>query len=226
MKLCVELIIQYDCPANLVLMCSVNCASETNIDTAATKMIPFNNFGAYFLRIKICTKTTHPQRLSRYSLVDTAPCTLDSEFQFCSRFIPPQTFVPVALPINTTYVEVDFCDQLADGTYFCYAANPNPARIFGNTVLFPRSYDAPQSNVSICTQDAQCLGSRCDTHFTPAICSPKSLKHVRTAFIFAIKSRIRVLCVVVILMCFDFCLRFKTRANTTSATPSVKRRGQ
>lgn len=39
--------------------------------------------------------------------------------QVCSRWIPPGTFVPVALPIDTTYVEVDSCTYLNDGTPFC-----------------------------------------------------------------------------------------------------------
>jgi hypothetical protein len=64
MKTCIDLIIRFDCPSSL--MCAMNCASDTTIDAATTKIIPFNNYGAYYLRIRICNNKVHSQALSRF----------------------------------------------------------------------------------------------------------------------------------------------------------------
>lgn len=66
MKTCIDLIINYDCPSSM--MCAINCASDTQIDLSTTKIIPFNNYGAYYLRIRICENKVQSQQLSRYDL--------------------------------------------------------------------------------------------------------------------------------------------------------------
>jgi hypothetical protein len=100
MKLCVNHIINNNCPSSL--MCAMNCASDGSIDPATSKIIPFNNYGIYYLRIRICLRKIHQNKLARYSVVDAAACDTLADYDTCSRWIPPMTFVPVALPINTT----------------------------------------------------------------------------------------------------------------------------
>ena len=34
------------------------------------------------------------------------------------------------------------------------------------------------SVLSVCSSDGQCVGSFCDTHFRPPVCSPKTTVHV------------------------------------------------
>lgn len=162
MKTCVDFIIENNCPDPLI--CSVNCASDASIDPSATKIIPFNNYGQHYLRIRTCLYKVHEQRLERYSTIVQGACTGLGEFQVCSRLIPPLTFVPVALPINTTYIEIDNCVVTAEAgtynqTYSCDAKNP--ARVYGNQYLFPRTFDVAQTNVSVCTADGNnsCFGS-------------------------------------------------------------------
>ena len=54
---------------------------------------------------------------SAHSLIQVKEGEDVSDFATCSRFIPPLHFVPVALPKNTTYIEVDNCELLADGSH-------------------------------------------------------------------------------------------------------------
>jgi hypothetical protein len=63
MKTCVDFIIQYDCPSSLI--CALNCASDTVIDPKNTKVIPFNNYGNYYLRVRICRNDIHQKNLDR-----------------------------------------------------------------------------------------------------------------------------------------------------------------
>jgi hypothetical protein len=152
LKKCVDHIVKYDCAVDSVLMCSINCASDTIINPLTSKIIPFNNYGKYYLRIRICDHVVHPQQLAKYGIVNPMSCT-SSSFSTCSRMIPPQTFVPVALPSNTTYIEVDSCEKNSDGTYFCHSKDPVPAKVYGNKVIFPSSFDVATSNSSICATD-------------------------------------------------------------------------
>ena len=151
MKNCVQHIIKNDCPSTL--MCAANCASDGSIDPATSKIIPFNNYGVYSLRIRICLKKIHQVRLDHYSLMQVDACKTLEEFEVCSKWIPPLTFVPVALPINTTYIEVDSCTHDPITGYQCFS-NPPPTRIFGNTYLFPRSFDVAQTKASSCFTDS------------------------------------------------------------------------
>jgi hypothetical protein len=141
-----------NCPDPLI--CGINCASQEAIDTSVMKIIPFNNYGQYYLRVKTCLFKVHADRLERYSTIDQVPCTSLSQYEVCSRFIPPSTFVPVALPINTTYIEIDSCIINADGSYSCLS-NPMPARVYGNQRLFPRSYETEQTVSSVCESDGK-----------------------------------------------------------------------
>lgn len=183
MKLCVQHIIKNDCASPL--MCSTNCASEGVIDPAMSKVIPFNNYGSYYLRIRICQRKVHANKLSKYAFIDAVSCDKLEDFSICTRWIPPQTFVPVALPIDTTYIEVDSCtistDKYGDIVYFCHKTDPPPSRIYGNRFIFPSTFDVAQTNVSICSIDDDCLGSRCEKKFNPKICSPKTLRHVQNS---------------------------------------------
>mmetsp|Transcript_18298 Transcript_18298/g.18379 ORF Transcript_18298/g.18379 Transcript_18298/m.18379 type:complete len:277 (-) Transcript_18298:120-950(-) len=177
MRQCVNFIMKYDCQDTLI--CSINCASEGNINRTTTKIVPFNNYnGDYYLRLRICNHVVHPQKLNRYGIIYPATCSSMNEFQVCSRWIPPNSFVPVALPIDTTYLLVDYCSVYANGVRVCHESNPSPSRVYGNNILFPTTFDVPRSLSSICTTDDDCLGSFCDRTMHPNICSPKSLKHV------------------------------------------------
>lgn len=177
MKKCVDHIRAYDCDD--VMMCAVNCASDANVDRNTSKIMPFNNYGSYYLRIRVCAATYNEQRLERYSLMEVGRCASLEEFTTCSRMIPPQTFTPVALPIDATYVEVDLCELDSTQPYGFYCHTEwEPQRLFGNEKLFPRTFDIAPTNTSACSSDADCLGSFCDTHFRPPLCSPKTMKHV------------------------------------------------
>jgi hypothetical protein len=63
MKTCINLIMTYNCPSTL--MCALNCATDGTIDPATTKLIPFNNFGTYYLRIRICRHKVDQNQLSK-----------------------------------------------------------------------------------------------------------------------------------------------------------------
>lgn len=153
MKVCVDTIMRYDCADTT--MCSINCASEGKVDKNEAKIIPFNNFGEYYLRLKFCRSIVDPVRLERYSIVDTGDCKNLEDFQICTRWIPPATFVPVAIPADSYFVEIDSCEQGVNGT-FCRTVDPKPSRVYGNRVIWPRSYDVAQTAVSICKTDGKC----------------------------------------------------------------------
>jgi hypothetical protein len=177
MKKCVDHIIQYDCPSTL--MCATNCASEESINPDNVKIIPFNNYDVYHLRIRICTRKLHVPRYEKYHVIDVVACEKLEDFEVCSRWIPPQTFVPVALPIGATYLEIDKCVVTDKGEQYCL--NEVPTRIYGSDLLFPSTYNAPKSNASVCSgiadPDGFCLGSFCEQNFLPATCAPKALRH-------------------------------------------------
>eukprot|EP01039_Chlorochromonas_danica_P002355 gene2356-2584_t len=179
-KVCIDFIIEYNCPDPLI--CGINCASDGNIDTTTTKVLPFNNYGDYYLRVKPCLYSVHQVRYDKYSMVYQAACTTIDEFEACNRFVPPSSFVPVAVPINTTYIEIDSCVYNTSATttsnYTCYSSNPSPVRVYGNKYLFPTSYDSNVTSSSICSSDDDCLGSFCDDSLVPALCSPKTIKQV------------------------------------------------
>lgn len=175
MRKCVNHIRRYDCPE--IMTCAVNCATETTVDRNISKIIPFNNYGPYYLRVRVCKETINTQRAERYSLIQIGTCEELSDFEICNRWIPPMSFTPVALPQDAKYVEVDLCEIEADGSYNCHT-EWDPQRIFGNSYIFPSSFDIDQSNSSICRSDADCLGTFCDDHFRPPICSPKTMIHV------------------------------------------------
>lgn len=172
---CVSFLMENNCPDPL--MCAVNCASEGNIDRNTTRIVPFNNYGKYYLRLRLCNHVVHPQKLQRYGIVYPPSCGSFDEFQICSRWIAPNEFVPVALPINTTYMMVDYC-TIKDGNKYCLKSDPSPTRLYGGRVLFPSSFDVPKSLSSICSSDDDCLGTFCDFSERPNTCSPKSLKQV------------------------------------------------
>ena len=88
----------------------------------------------------------------RYSMVNAVPCKNMGDFEICSRWIPPRTFVPVALPIDTTYIEIDHCDFVHKNgaTIPTCSAMTAATRMYGNKYLFPTSFDIARSNNSIC----------------------------------------------------------------------------
>mmetsp|Transcript_8809 Transcript_8809/g.12035 ORF Transcript_8809/g.12035 Transcript_8809/m.12035 type:complete len:186 (+) Transcript_8809:397-954(+) len=178
MKTCIDLIMSNDCPDPLI--CAINCASDTDVNTNEMKIIPFNNYGTSYLRIRVCLFKVHSTRLARYATVDQVACTSATDFQICSRLITPLTFVPVALPINTTYVEIDTCTKDSDDQFTCLPFVP-PSRIYGNKFIFPNSYDIATTNNSVCASDADCLGSFCAFRMHPPICAPKTLKQVTSS---------------------------------------------
>lgn len=151
MSNCISTIISNDCSSTL--QCGINCASEGIIDSSISKILPFNNYGSYYLRVKICIKKVHPQKLSRYSFIDVVFCKQLSDFEVCSRWIPPHSFVPVAVPINATYLEVDSC-EIVGNKYNCLS-NPAPVRIYGNQFQYPKSLDIAITNSSFCTSNGR-----------------------------------------------------------------------
>jgi hypothetical protein len=177
MATCVSFIIQYNCPDSTI--CSINCASDTYIDRSTTKIIPYNNYGNYYLRTRICLAKVQEQRLQRYSVIQQVTCSKLSDFQICNRYIPPKSFVPVALPLNTTYIVIDSCFTTNNGSFTCLTSNPDPVQVYGNSYLFPTSFEVPPTNITTCTTDSDCLGSFCDTRINPNICSPKTIQQVK-----------------------------------------------
>eukprot|EP01034_Spumella_vulgaris_P022907 gene22907-29084_t len=143
----------------------------------ATCFVQTEGLPAHYIfdTVRTCVKKVHQQKLSRYSMVDQVACASISDYDVCSRWIPPMTFVPVALHVNTTYVQIDSCEVLTNNTYVCHSSDPSPSTIYGNQHLFPPTFDVTQTSASVCSQDTDCLGSFCDTKFHPAICSPKTL---------------------------------------------------
>lgn len=158
MRTCVDLIISNNCPDPLI--CAINCASDTEIDLATTKIIPFNNYGQYYLRVKTCLQKVQQQRLARYSTIQQVSCNKLSDFEVCSRWIPPSTFVPVALPINTTYIEIDSCIITNNGSYSCLT-DPAPKQVYGSRYLFPTSFEVASTNLSVCHSDSKSILSSC-----------------------------------------------------------------
>lgn len=152
MSTCVDFIIEYDCAD--ATMCAINCASDTTIDRSNTKIIPFNNYGQYYLRTRICLAKVQEQRLQRYSVIQQVTCSSTSDFSICNRWIPPSSFVPVALPINTTYIEIDSCIITNNGSYSCLKT-PGPQQVYGNSYLFPTSFEVSPSNSTTCTADCK-----------------------------------------------------------------------
>jgi hypothetical protein len=145
-KKCVDHVVKYDCEDTL--MCGLNCASGGTINSTTAKIIPFNNYGATYLRLRFCDRIVHPSRLAKYSTVVPVPCEELSDFLVCVRWIPPLTFIPVAIPANTTYMEIDYCEE-----DYCHETDPKPARVYGNKDLFPSSFNVAQTNVSVCKTD-------------------------------------------------------------------------
>jgi hypothetical protein len=116
-KTCVDVIRQYDCPVTSI--CALNCASDGNIDPLTTRMLPINNYGQYYLRIRLCMSTVAPQKLERYSVIDPGFCKEITDFTLCSRYVPPHSFIPVAIPITATSIQIDSCERDSDGYYIC-----------------------------------------------------------------------------------------------------------
>lgn len=69
MKTCIDVLTSSDCPNPY--MCITNCASDGEVDPTATKIIPFNNYGEYYLRIRICEHVVHKQEYSRCASLNT-----------------------------------------------------------------------------------------------------------------------------------------------------------
>lgn len=177
-KTCVDLIIKYDCPD--VLICAVNCASDEQIQRNQAKIIPFNNYGKFYLRLSICNRKINEPRYAQYATVQMGFCSNTTGFTNCARYVPPFTYTPVAVPIDTTYIDVHYCALLPDKkSYYCFEQGEfAPVRLFGNTAIWPSSFDSPKSVLSICATDDDCLGSRCDMHSNPHMCEPKTLRHI------------------------------------------------
>jgi hypothetical protein len=159
-KLCIADIIYNDCPN--VLMCAMNCASDGIVNPNDVKILPINNYGETHLRVRICRRKMHQKKYDQYRVVFSSACEAD-EFEKCARWIPPHSFIPMAIPLNTTYLEIDSCEINVDGTSFCRETDPKPYRLYGNDLMFPRAYDSPQTTNSTCSTDKDCLGSYCAT---------------------------------------------------------------
>jgi len=181
LKKCADHVVKYNCPSTL--MCAVNCASEGKIDASTAKIMPFNNYGDRALRLRFCDQKLHVNQLKKYSTVVSLACKDMSDFLVCERWIPPFTYTTVSIPSQTTYIEIDYCDvnPYDDNDRFCHKVNPPPTRLYGSSVLFPSTFDVPQTNVSVCKTDDNCLGSFCDKTFRPRVCSPKTLFHVENS---------------------------------------------
>lgn len=181
MRQCISFIMKYDCSD--VMICGINCASSTQVNHSTSLIIPFNNYGQYYLRLRICQHQVHPGKLNKYGIISPNRCKTDSDFQTCSRWIPQGSYIPVALPKFTTFIEVDYCAQNStDGSYYCRDVDPTlpiPSRVYGNNLMFPATFDVTKTSFSICSSDVDCLGSFCDKKVHPHVCSPKSYIHIQ-----------------------------------------------
>jgi len=57
MKTCVDFIMTNNCPDTLI--CGINCATDDSINKNDMKIVPFNNHGIYYLRIRTCLFKVH-----------------------------------------------------------------------------------------------------------------------------------------------------------------------
>jgi hypothetical protein len=146
-KKCVNHLVKYNCDDTLI--CGLNCASERNINLTTSKIIPFNNYGSKSLRLRFCDRIVHSTRYEKYATILPVPCETMNDFLICIRWIPPFTFLPVAIPSNTTYMEIDSC---SDENQQC---EEKPQRVYGNKNLFPSSFNVAQTNVSVCKTDGK-----------------------------------------------------------------------
>ena len=131
---CIADIMTNECPDPLV--CSINCAGDSQISPKTMKILPVNNYGQYYLRIRVCVgRNVHPQQFSRYSIIDNSGCKTMDDFNFCSRFVPPMTFIPVAVDFNTSYIEIDSCTMTIVNNKEVYSCATN---FYVNSYKFPR----------------------------------------------------------------------------------------
>lgn len=148
-KKCIDHIMKYNCPSTL--MCSINCESDEAINKTNSRIIPFNNYGATALRIRICSRKIHSNKLSKYSQVTPQACESLSDFLVCQRWVPPLSFIPVAIPAVTTYLEIDYCAPRKTGGLECETNGAAPSRVYGSDAIFPATFDVAQTAVSICS---------------------------------------------------------------------------
>jgi hypothetical protein len=57
MKTCVDFIMKNNCPDPLI--CGINCATDEEIIRNEMKIVPFNNHGVNYLRIRTCLFKVH-----------------------------------------------------------------------------------------------------------------------------------------------------------------------
>lgn len=151
-RTCVDVIMANNCPDSTI--CAINCASNGPINATTSHILPINNYGNYYLRIRLCMDTVHPQSLKRFSTVNTVFCQAISDFTVCSRFIPPHSFIPVAIPKSVSSIVIDSC-EIINGAYICHTIDPAPQRLYGNKFMFPSTYDVPIPDGSSCLHDCE-----------------------------------------------------------------------
>jgi hypothetical protein len=64
MKTCVDFIMKNNCPDPLI--CGINCATDKEIIRNEMKIVPFNNHGVNYLRIRTCLFKVHSVSSSDY----------------------------------------------------------------------------------------------------------------------------------------------------------------
>ena len=161
-RTCIDVIMANNCPDSTI--CAINCASNGPINATTSHILPINNYGNYYLRIRLCMDTVHPQSLKRFSTVNIVFCEAISDFTVCSRFIPPHSFIPVAIPKSVSSIVIDSC-EIINGTYACHNSDPAPQRLYGNKFMFPSTYDVPVPDGSSCLHDCESNSISSDIHF-------------------------------------------------------------
>ena len=75
MKTCVDFIMNNNCPDPLI--CGINCATDDNIIRNDMKIVPFNNHGIHFLRIRTCLFKVHS--VSAFIIIIIINVVVDSD---------------------------------------------------------------------------------------------------------------------------------------------------
>ena len=152
LKTCVDVIMKYDCPDTTI--CAINCSGDGPINATSSNMLPINNYGDYYLRIRLCLSAVQPVLLNRYSTVSPVYCNDITDYTVCSRFIPPHSFIPVAIPVTASSIVIDSCEY-TNGAYFCHQITPAPRHMYGNKIMFPPSFDVKATETSVCQSDGK-----------------------------------------------------------------------
>jgi len=178
MTQCIDTLQEIGCSDSSV--CGSNCASNGAIDLDLARVVPVNNYSLNYLKFSVCFARHNEESLDRFGLVlmnrcSPRPGSNEEPFLLCPYWIPPETFTALAIPLNASYVRMEYCvynDQDEEPHYHCLD-NPQPIDFYGTEVFFPSSIDVAAAQAPFCANDLDCPGSYCDHLHQPPTCSPK-----------------------------------------------------